>query len=52
LGAVSFHAGSGSWAKPAFVYDVTASAIAATRTKLIKYVFMDDTFIGELTSND
>ena len=44
---MSFHDGSGSWARPGTVHDIAISKMAATRTKLIQYVFMDDIPVSE-----
>jgi hypothetical protein len=46
LGAVSFHDGSGSWAKPGAVHDTAIDATAATRTQFNQNVFMGETSMG------
>src|SRR5271168_1455642 len=43
LGAVSFHDGSGSWAKPGAVHDTAITATAAMRAQFSQRVFMGET---------
>src|SRR5450755_257800 len=52
LGAVSFHDGSGSWARPGAGHHIDASATAATRTQLIQTVFMGETSINRSAHDD
>src|SRR6266702_427292 len=47
LGAVSFHDGNGSWAKPGAVDDIAIDVIAAMRTQFRQTVFMGETSMGQ-----
>jgi hypothetical protein len=47
LGAVSFHDGNGSWAKPGAVHDTAIAATAAMRAQSNQSVFMGETSMGQ-----